>query len=49
MENGRPVVAKGIMETCHYITVDGETFYIPLAYVTESDIEVIPGRTTNDL
>ena len=49
MEDGRPVAAKGVMEPCHYITVDGETFYVPWIYVTEGDVEEIPGRTIDDL
>lgn len=49
MEHGRVVAAKEIMEPCHYITVNGETFYIPWAYVADSDMEVIPGKRRDDL
>ncbi len=49
MENDRPIAAKGVMEPCHYIQVNGETYYFPWIYVLEDDIEVIPGRTKKDL
>lgn len=33
----------------HWIEVDNELFFFPLAYVSESDTEKIEGRTTEDL
>ena len=49
MCEGFPQVAEGVMATCDYITVNGDEYYFPQAYILPEDIEVIPGRTTDDL
>ena len=37
------------MEPCHYVVVNGEAYYIPQTYISEDDLEKIPGRTRSDL
>lgn len=49
MIDGRAIAAEGVMEPCHYIIVDNETYYIPWFYVKDDDLEKIPGRTVDDL
>jgi len=49
VQDGRPVAAGEVMDPCLYIVVDGEVYYIPPAYITEADLEKIPGRTKDDL
>ena len=49
VHDGMAVAAEGVLEPCHYIIVNGEVFYIPWVYVSDNDIEEIPGRTTSDL
>jgi len=48
-KDGVILAAEGLIEPCHYIIVDDETFYIPLVYITEKDLEVIPNKTRQDL
>ena len=49
IQDGQPVAADSIMEPCHYIVVNGETYYIPAAYIAKDDLERVPGRTKEDL
>lgn len=49
VHDGMAVAAEGVLEPCHCIIVNGETFYIPWVYVTDNEIEEIPGRATSDL
>ena len=49
MHDGKAVAADGIVEPCHYIVVNGETYYVPWIYITSDDLEEIPGRTRGDL
>ena len=49
MHDGKVLAADGVMEPCHYIIVNRETYYIPWIYITSEDIEEIPGRTKADL
>lgn len=47
--DGKYFAASGIIEPCHYIIVDEKTYYIPWIYVTEADVEKIPGKKIEDL
>lgn len=49
MQGGFAVAVEGIMEPCHYIVVNGDSYYIPPAYISQEDMEAIPGRKKSDL
>lgn len=46
---GKAIADSSAMEPCSYIVVDDETYYIPVIYITESDVEIIPNMTIKDL
>lgn len=47
--DGKYYAMQGITEPCHYIVVDNITYYIPQVYITEKDVEKIPGKKLEDL
>ena len=49
MCDGLAVASEAMIEPCLAITVNGDTYFIPQVYISDADIEVIPGRTIDDL
>ena len=39
------IAKRGMMDPCLQITVNGEAYFIPWFYISNDDIEEIPGRT----
>ena len=48
-EDGVVYAPEGSMEPCQGIVVDGEAYHFPMAYVSEQDLEVIPGAKASEL
>ena len=48
-KDGKPITKGNLITPSGYVTVDGEVFYYPYHYLTESDTEEIKGRTYEDL
>ena len=42
MKDGVAYAPERSMEPCQYIVVDGEVFYLPVVYVSDHDLEVLP-------
>lgn len=49
MVDGQYVAAEGLMIPLHSIVVNDEVFYCPAAYISEQDLEIIEGKTYDDL
>ena len=49
MRDGIAIAAEGIMEPCLHIIVNGDAYFIPWFYISDDDLEEVPGRTKRDL
>ena len=49
IRDGMAVATGAIMDPCLQITVNGEAYFIPWFYISNGDIEEVPGRTKSDL
>lgn len=49
MVDGKAIATTKMIDPCHYILVNNQTYYIPQVYITENDLELMPDKKLEDL